>query len=70
MGPGNVSHMSSSKVTAPPEVAAAFAALDAAVEVVRSLDWRLAITMVSKHGEQKARAMLEKGITDAGQASE
>ncbi len=38
VGPGNVSHMSSSKVTAPPEVAAAFAALDAAVEVVRSLD--------------------------------
>ena len=41
-----------------------------AVCVIGLLTRHLAVTMIGRHGEQKARAMLEKVITDAGQAEQ
>ena len=41
-----------------------------AVAVVGLLTRHLAITMVGRHGEEKARAMLQKVILDAGEAGQ
>lgn len=41
---------------------------DTAVAIVGLLTRHLAITMVGRHGAEKAKAMLAKTITDAGEA--
>ena len=42
----------------------------AALAVVALLTRHLAITMVGRHGEEKARAMLQKVILDADEADQ
>ena len=46
------------------------AGADCAVSVVGLLTRHLAITLVSKHGAAKARALLEKVIPDTGEAGQ
>ena len=41
---------------------------DTALAIVGLLTRHLAITMVGRHGAEKAKAMLAKTITDAGEA--
>jgi hypothetical protein len=46
------------------------AGADCAVAGIGLLTRHLAVTLVSKHGEEKARAMLQKVILDAGEAGQ